>query len=284
MIKRKLLAVMFITMALGMTACSKKTDVETSAQAASTEATTAETTAETESETETESEVVDEDYVDGTITAISGKIITVKNDEDEKETKYDLTDAQVNNEFDLTEGDWVEVIFAEGATGDVIPAIRLEVLTSILEESMDASITGTIEEASADTIKIKDEAGESFDISIVNAYVVSKDGVKQGIEATVTYLGDLGDEETLPMGIKIVTEDSYDSDEAKLNAISGTVSQVFEGVLTLELADGSQFNFNSEDGSVDINTFKSGDTVTFTYEGSLAAKIVPITGVINKHI
>lgn len=281
MMKRKLLAMMMITMALGMTACSKKTDVETTAETTVTETTVAETAKESESVTETESEVVDEDYVDGIITAISGKIITVKNDEDETEAKYDLTDAQVNNEFDLTEGDWVEVIFAEGAAGDVIPAIRLEVLTSILEESMDASITGTIEEASADTIKVKDEEGETYEISIVNAYVVSKDGVKQGVEATVTYLGDLGDEEELPMGIKIVTEDSYDSDEAKVNAISGTVSQVFEGVLTLELADGSQFNFNSENGSVDINTFKSGDTVTFTYEGSLASKIVPITGVVK---
>lgn len=281
MMKRKLLAMMMITMALGMTACSKKTDVETTAETTATETTVAETAKESESVTETESEVVDEDYVDGTITAISGKIITVKNDEDETEAKYDLTDAQVNNQFDLTEGDWVEVIFAEGAAGDVIPAIRLEVLTSILEESMDASITGTIEEASADTIKVKDEEGETYEISIVNAYVVSKDGVKQGVEATVTYLGDLGDEEELPMGIKIVTEDSYDSDEAKVNAISGTVSQVFEGVLTLELADGSQFNFNSENGSVDINTFKTGDTVTFTYEGSLASKIVPITGVVK---
>lgn len=281
MMKRKLLAMMMITMALGMTACSKKTDVETTAETTVTETTVAETAKESESVTETESEVVDEDYVDGIITAISGKIITVKNDEDETEAKYDLTDAQVNNQFDLTEGDWVEVIFAEGAAGDVIPAIRLEVLTSILEESMDASITGTIEEASADTIKVKDEEGETYEISIVNAYVVSKDGVKQGVEATVTYLGDLGDEEELPMGIKIVTEDSYDSDEAKVNAISGTVSQVFEGVLTLELADGSQFNFNSENGSVDINTFKTGDTVTFTYEGSLASKIVPITGVVK---
>lgn len=274
--RKKLIAAMMLALALGVTACSSKDTAQTTTAADTTAAQTASATVESSAAEET-TETPDEDYVDGIITAIDGDIITVKNGDDETEVKYDIANAEVTKDFDLSTGDEVEVIFIEGATGVVIPALRLEVYTSVLEGMSDSTIIGVIDDAATDTLTITDEAGDTYTFKSGGAYIVSKGGVTKGTEAEVTYLGDL-DEEEPAVAVKIVTEDSYDSADAKINKLSGTVVETIENGIKLETGDGSIYNLGS-DGKSDLTGVKKGDKITVTYSGSLTSKSVTVTAV-----
>lgn len=103
--KKTLLLVTIAALSISAAACSKKEESAASTAEATSEA-AAETTAEEENE-----EDVEEDYVSGLITKIDGNTITVKNDSDETEKNYDITNAEVNKEFPLSEGDWVDITF-----------------------------------------------------------------------------------------------------------------------------------------------------------------------------
>ena len=92
--KKALLITAIAAVSISAAACSSKKTAETTA--APVETTAAETT--TEAET-------NEDYTSGIITAIDGDVLTVKDDYDDEERKYDISGADVTNEFPLTEGD-----------------------------------------------------------------------------------------------------------------------------------------------------------------------------------
>ena len=97
--KKTMLAMAICAIMIGTAACSsKKQDVTTTA--ATTEAASEPVTEEeSESAIEDENEEVEEDFMTGEITAVNGDILTVRSDDDDSEKNYDLSQAEVTQEF-----------------------------------------------------------------------------------------------------------------------------------------------------------------------------------------
>ncbi len=272
--KKKVLVTAILTLAVGVagiTACSKK---EETAAATATE-TVAETT--TAEETE-EAEEIEEEYMSGLITAIDDNILTVKNDEDETEKAYDITNAELTQEYPFAEGDWVEICYPAETAEDPVPVITLEVLDSVIAKNTDPSEEGIVVEATEDTITI-DVDGENYTLNTANAYIVGENGIAADEKATVTYIGDLDDE---AMAVKVVMEDSYDTPEAKINALIGEVVQIGEDgeSIVLESAAGDFFTFVSED--IDFSEYAEGDVLQIEYTGTVTAKTIPAVNITKK--
>jgi len=273
--KKRLLATAICALAIGATACSSQ-------KAAETTATTAETTTvadeETTVEDTTEAEEVEEDYMSGIITKIDGMTLTVKNDDDEAEKNYDITNAELTQEFPFSEGDWVEISFPAETAEDPVPVIALEVLESVIGANTDPSAEGKVVDATTNTLTIEVE-GENYTVDTANAYIVAKDGITVDKNATVTYIGDLDDE---AMAVKVVMEDSYNTPEAEKFAFVGEVVQIGaedEGIV-LESSAGDFYTFTSD--SISFNQYKVGDTLQIEYTGTITAKEIPAVNITKK--
>lgn len=272
--KRIWITTALLTMAVSATACSKKADTATTAATTVAETTAAETTVE---ET-TEAEEVEEDYMSGLITKIDGDILTVKNDDDETEKNYDISKAEVTKEFDLSEGDWLEITFPAETTEDPVPAIAVEVLESVIGANTDPSATGKVVDATMNNLTLEVD-GQQYNVATSNAYIVAKDGITVDKEATVTYIGDLDDE---PMAVKVVMEDSVGTPEAEINAFIGDVAQIGdEGKdIVLESGFGDFFTFVSDD--IDFTDYEEGQTLQIEYTGTITAKEIPVVKITKK--
>lgn len=274
--KKKVLVTAILTLtvgAVGITACSKKTEP------AATEAVTS-TVAETSAEAEnaSEGEEVEEDYMSGLITAIDGNILTVKNDEDSTEKAYDVSNAEIEQEYPFAEGDWIEISYPSETDKDPIPAMTVEVLDSVIAQSTDPSAEGKVIDATMNSITIEVD-GENYTLLTSNAYIVAENGITVDKNATVTYIGDLDDE---AMAVKVVMEDSYDSADAEVSALIADVVQVGEDGenVVVQSAQGDFFTFVSED--IDFSEYKVGDTLQIEYTGTVTAKEIPAIEVTKK--
>lgn len=270
--KKRLLATAIFALAIGATACSSKKAEEPTTTAAET---TTEAVSE-EAATESETAEVEEAYMSGLITAIDGPILTIKNDEDSTEKDYDITNAEVIQEFDLAEGDWVDVSYPDGSEETPVPVITLEVLDSVIGANTDPTAEGKVVDATMNTLTLEVD-GENYTLDTANAYVVAKDGITVDKNAAVTYIGDLDDE---AMAVKVVMEDSFDTPEAEKDALVGEVAEVTDRGIVLESAVGDFFTFVSED--IDFSPYKEGDTVQVAYTGTVTAKEIPAVEVIKK--
>ena len=108
---------------------------------------------------------------------------------------------------------------------------------------------------------------------------VTKDGIKAGAEAEVTYYGDLEDPDDQAVATRIITADAKDSDEAQKKTLTGTAAEVESDYIVLDTADpdNTLFSFVGEEGMFDgINV---GDTVTVIYDGTLTDKMIAAQGV-----
>lgn len=275
--KKKLLITTMLVLALSATACSKKVDETTAAPETTTEAATTEAT--TAAAETAEEEDVEEDYMSGVITKFTDTLLTIKNDDDGTEKDYDISEAEVVQEFPFAEGDWVEVSFPAETTEDPVPAIHVEVMESVIAATTDQSVEGTVEDATMNTLTLKVEDGTSYSFTTSNAYVVGKDGIRVDQKATVTYIGDVEDTDPNPLAVKIVMEDSYNTPEAELNAFSGEVAQIEEESIVLESADGDFYTFVAED--LDLSSYKVGDTVQVFYTGTITEKAIPATRIVK---
>ena len=276
--KKKLLITTMLVLALSATACSKKTD-ETTAAPETTEVVTEAVATEATTEESTEEEEVEEDYMSGLITKFTDTILTIKNDDDETVKDYDISDAEVIQDFPFAEGDWVEITFPAETTETPVPVIRVEVLDSVIAATTDPSVEGTVEDATMNTITLKLEDGESYTFNTANAYVVGKNGITVDKEATVTFIGDVEDTDPNPLAVKIVMEDSYNTPEAELNAFSGEVAQIEEDSIVLESADGDFYTFVSDD--IDFSSYKKGDSLQIFYTGTITEKAIPATKIVK---
>ena len=264
--KKTLLAMAVLAMALGATGCSSDKGGETAATTVA-ESTTAATQASESAETEETEEEVEEESMTGVITGINGDILTVLSDDDGSEKDYDLSKAEITQEFPFAEGDLVEIMFPYETTEDPVPAISIEVLESVIAPNSDPTAAGTVPEANETTLTREKAEGDSYTTGIANAYVVAADGIAAGKEATVTYIGDLDDE---AMAVKVVMEDSYDTEEAKLNAFVGKVVQSEENNIVLEAANEDFYTFVSDD--MDFTQYNAGDTLQIFYTGTITDK------------
>ncbi len=267
--KKALLTAAIFTMVMGTAACSSKNDTTATTTAAETTTSAAETTTAAETEETEEGEDVEEVSMTGTVTAVNDNILTVKSDDDDSEKDYDLSKAEVSQEFPFAEGDIVEIMYPFETEQDPVPVISLEVLESVLAANTDPSATGTVQEASDTSLTLELEDGESYTIAIANAYIVADNGITTGKEATVTFIGDLDDE---PMATKVVMADSYSNSDAERNAFIGKVAQIDEDSIVLESASGEYFTFVSED--LDFSAKKVGDTVRIFYTGTVTGKSI----------
>lgn len=279
MMKRKyvLAMAMVLAMAVGATACSSGSkDAET--EAAVTEAATTKAPETTAEETTTAAEK-EEDYLDGTITAVDETSLTMKTLEEEEVT-FDISNAKVNGEFPLGTGDEISVLYYVDDAAEKQEAIEVDVNYSVAEEDYDgdAVIVGEVENMGDNTITVKDSADDqsyTFSTEIAQMVTGSK-GIVAGDEIQLTYLGEAGDEEYPGLAVKVVTSDMYDSDEAKINTLTGVAVSLGEGTLDLETPDGNIFNF--VEAGADFSMTSEGDKVTIIYEGSLGGHEIKAVG------
>jgi hypothetical protein len=267
--KKRALILSLLAFSLAAAGCSKK--------AGETVATTAvETVEETTMEEADEEDELEEDSLGGSITAIDGDTITVKDDSSENEIRFDISDAEITKQFDLTEGDYVYVEYYVEEK-DPLTAILLEVEDSVLAQTMDPFVEGTVVETSDSSITLKVD-GEDWTFAAGNAYIVADNGVNAGEEASVTYIGDLDDE---PMAVKVVMADSADSDAAQKNALIGELADVDEEnrFIVLMTDNEDYYTFLSED---DLEQYSEGQTVQVFYEGSIASKDIKALKIVVK--
>ena len=297
--KKRVLAVAVLAIAASIAACSsgKKTqDTTSAAQESSVDSSESgessadsETLAVEESQSgesqaqESTEEEPEEDYYSGTVTAINGKVITLKG-EDGTEAKFDITNTQFSDDTQLGVGDEIDVTFYGTLSKDTTKAEFIDIVVSAAElakeaaaEEEDPVVTGTIEKVDGSILTLNtDEGLFSFDTSI--AQKVTKGGIVAGVEAEVTYYGDPEDAEDRAMATRIVTEDAMDSEDANMYTLTGTVVEASSESVILETADKdkSVFNFIGEAGMFD--GLNKGDTATVIYEGTLTAKTIQATG------
>ncbi len=272
--KKQYLAVAFLAVALGLTACSsKKADTETTTVQA------AESTADASSDEE-----IEEEYYYGFVSLVEDKVITVSDDEG-KTAKFDITDAKLIDADTVGEGDEVNVGYAGELSDDVTKATSVEVMTSAAEVAReeeaaeeDLVVEGTIESADDKTITLKNDEG-TYTLNAIIAQKVTKDGIKAGVTAEVTYYGDLEDPDDPAVATRIVTEDAMDSEEAQKKTLTGTAAEVESDHIVLDTADpdNTYFSFVGTEGMFDgINV---GDKVTVIYDGTLTDKMIAAEGI-----
>ncbi len=278
--KKHYLAAAVLALALGMTACSSQKPAETTAAATTAAETTA---AETTAAESTTAEDEEEDYFYGYVKEFKDNVVTMEDDEG-KTVKFDVTGAEYTDDKKLGVGDEVEITFTGELTADVNKAVMVDIVTSAAEEAAEAAaaeedqtVSGTIEKADDSSVTLKSDEGTFvFDASI--AQKVSKGGIKAGVQADITYYGDLEDTEEPPMATRIVTEDAMDSADADIYTLTGKVVEVSSGTVVLETADKDKsiFAFVGDEGMFD--SLKEGDTATVIYEGTLTARAIIATG------
>ena len=276
--KKHVLAAAVLVVALGATACSERNNSTLDTSAPTTQGTTqAPTTTASVETTQEEDDYVEEDYVTGIITNIQDQILTVKDNQDSSEKKYDISSAEISQEYPFSKGDTVEITFASDNTKDPVPAIGVDVMESIIGLNTDPSISGTVTEATDTTLTMKTDEGETCTVSIANAYIVAKDGITLDKKATITYIGDLDDN---AMAVKVVMEDSYGSAETERSAFIGKVIQNTDNNLVLESADSDFYTFVSDD--LDFSPYQIGDTVQIFYNGTITSKEITALEVSKK--
>lgn len=272
--KKQYLTIAVLALALGMTACSSKSDDKATDATTAVETTVPATTSEEDADLQ--------DYFHGTVSAVEDKIITVA-DEAGTEEKFDITNAQIEGADAVEVGSQVEVLFKGVITADVSEVISVEVIEAETETENegegDIVISGAIEKADDNTLTLKTEDG-SFTFNTKIAQKVTKDGIKAGVEAEVTYYGDLDDEEVPAVATRIVTKDAADSEDAKIYTLTGKVVEVDADHVVLDTVDPDNTLFSFAGAKAGLfDKLSVGDTATVVYEGTLTGMTSIAVGV-----
>ena len=275
--KRKYFMIAVMAAALGMTACSSR---KTETEAATTAALEAETTT---AEASSEEEDVETESFYGIVRTLKDTVITVADDAG-AEVGFDVSAAEVTGAEAVGEGDEVDIYYT-GELGETpAKAVEVDIVISAAEgaqeeasEEDDLTITGTIESTADGSLVLKTEDG-TYTLNTLIAQTVTKDGIKAGAEADITYYGDLEDEEVPAVATKIVTADARDTEDAGIKTLTGTVAEAESNHVVLDTKDPENtfFSFVGEDGMFD--GLKTGDTATVIYEGTLTAKTIKALG------
>lgn len=267
--RKQYLTIAFMAAAIGMTACSSKTPETTAAVAVE--------RTEAASEPADEAEEVEEEYFYGFVTEADDKtqVITVQ-DSDGKEVTFDISQAELMGAEVVKAGDEVEVAYA-GELSDTTAARSVDIYES-QEEDADIVVSGTITAADDKTLTLETAEG-SYTFNTIITQKVTKDGLKEGTEAEVTYYGDPEDTEELAVATRIVTEDAMDSEDAESYTLTGTVVEAEPGYIVLDTEDPDNTFFAFMGPEDMFENLKVGDTATIIYEGSLTSKAIMATGV-----
>jgi len=270
--KKQYLAITGLAVALGITACSSK-PAETAAPAAA--ATTAESAP--------AEEELEENYFYGYVDSVTGDMVTITSDNGTT-AKFDVSKAEISGAEEIGVGDEIEILFLGDISSDTTEAKSVEIITSAAAEAeekaaeeQDQAVSGTIEAADDDTVTLKTEDG-TYTFNGKIAQRVTKNGIKAGVKAEVTYYGDLEDQEDKPVATRIVTEDAADSAEAKEYTLTGKVAEVNADFVVIDTKDPDNTLFTFS-GSGMFDGLAVGDTVTVIYEGTLTDRTIMAVGV-----
>ena len=275
--KKHYAAIAVMAAALAMTACSSGSGAKETTAAQTT--TAAETTA-------AETEAEEEDFFDGTVSAVDGSKVTVKK-EDGTEAVFDIEGAEISGADAVGEGDDVDITYTGQLAPDVTKAKQVDIMFSAAEAAAEEEASqndpvenGAVEKVDDKTLTLKTEEG-TYTFNILIAQKVSLGGIKAGVNAEVTYYGDLDDPDALPVATRIVTEDAADTAEASVYTLTGTVAEAGTDHVVLETADpdNTLFTFLGTAGMFD--GVETGDTVTVIYEGTLTNKTITAKGLLQ---
>lgn len=277
-------------LSLTITACSGNS-AETAAPsetAQTTEAEAAETAQEAAAPAGTAEEAVEEaeeDYYYGFVTEAADGVITVTDDEGGT-ARFDISEAAIEGAAtEAGTGDEVEITFEGALSEDVTKAKVVDIMTSaagVAEEEAEAEsdevLTGTIEAADDKTVTLKTEDG-TYTFNSIIAQKVTKDGIKAGAEADITYYGDPEDTEDPAVATRIITADARDTEEAQESTLTGTVADAGSDYVVLDTADPANtlFSFVGTEGMFD--GVAAGETVTVVYRGTLTARSIEAVGI-----
>lgn len=285
--KKHYLAIGVMALALGMTACSSKTDdtkagTATETTTAAAQATPAETTEDDQASSQSVEEL-EENYYYGFVDEVKDKMITVTDDQG-KNSKFDVSGADLTGSDAIGTGDEVEVTFKGELSADVTKATAVDIITSHAKQSQaeaasqnDLILSGTIEKADDKTLTLKTEDG-TYTFNTLIAQKVTKGGIKAGAGADVTYYGDLEDVEDKPVATKIVTEDAKDTPDAKVNTLTGKVAEVKSDHVVLDTVDPDNTLFTFQGTAGMFDGLKVGDTATVIYTGTLTDRTITAAG------
>lgn len=286
--KKQYLAIALLALALGVSACSSKkaeseAELTTAAVETTAESQTAEETSSEGASTDAE-ELEEVNYYYGFISAVEEGKVTVS-DDDGEEAVFDISEAELTGADAVGEGDEVEISYAGELGSDITKASAVDIITSAAEEAEeeaaeedDLTVSGTVEKADDSSLTLKTEDG-TYTFNTIISQKVTKGGINAGVNAQVTYYGDLEDTEDLPVATKIVTDDAKDTEDAKIKFLTGTAAEVATDYIVLDTKDPANtlFSFMGTEGMFDgINT---GDTVSVIYEGTLTDKVITALGV-----
>lgn len=156
--------------------------------------------------------------------------------------------------------------------------------------SSEKELAGTVEDATMNTVSVRDAGGVLYSFSTEDAIIDSPGGLQIGDAVTVYYTGELDTvtaEQTKAtvdrvVVTKVAAANSANSSSSVVEEkeLSGTVADVAEGTIDVSDADGVTYQFSTE--GVEIEASEDGiqvdDTVTVYYTGDLqtGASIVKI--------
>ena len=151
---------------------------------------------------------------------------------------------------------------------------------------------GFVGEVADKVVTVKDDAGREVKFDVSEAEIEGADAIGEGDEIEVAYAGELSSDTTKAKSVDIVTsaaaeaaeeaaaeEDAMDSEDAKINTLSGKVAEVGADYVVIDTVDpeNTLFTFLGKEGMFD--KLKIGDTATIIYKGTLTDKTITATGV-----
>ena len=241
-------------------------------------------------ETDADGNPVEEQYYDGVVQSMTATKLTVLSDEGETAV-FDISKAQRDSENELLPTAYVEVTYTGQASSTTpVPASEVAVMMTNEEQAdqmgVDPVLYGTIQFIDQNDLIVNDINGveHSFDNTISRTVTFSQ--AQAGSEVCVTYIGTLDKEAQknnaegsgagVPLALKIVTSDAYNSENAKENYITGVVNEVKDGVLTLDTS-AETFEFTGDSSLFD--GIQSDDKVNVYYNGAIGNRSVAATKV-----
>lgn len=255
--KRILMIGMAVMLAMPFTACGKKTAPAESAASAATE------NAEIAS-----SEAVGESVLTATVQKLAGDTLSVELD-DGQSMSFNISGAAVSKAWELMPGDQVDIGYdgedpVDGmAVKSVVVSVPFEYVTEGYTEN--STLYGRIEAVDEKSITVRellderkesspetknpasmteeDLLGESYTFARAPyETTVTKDGVKPGAYAQISYLGELTKD---PVCFRICTEDMEEDPAAEHTGIRGQVEKVEDGVIYLRASEDAEFRFTT---------------------------------------
>ncbi len=244
----------------------------------------------------TEEETENYNSVNGVVQSVEDGILKVEV-EDGSAASFDVSEAEMNEAWELMAGDEVGIYFDGEEWEDGMKAVRVSMLVpveSTLEEYYeDPSIYGRVDQIDDESItltEILDERnedapegedelgaylGETYTFKRASyETLVTKGGVKEGTQVLLHYTGKLDED---PEAYRVCTEDIMDDEAANVIAIHGVIDKVSENVLYLKAEDGTvlKFDLSERDDLVQKAEAAVGKEANVEFTGSIRQRVVP---------